>query len=83
MSTLLDWNSFKIGPLPSKEFYCNNQFDEDKFAEFREKKLATILAYDVEKEDREKWLDYETEESQTKIDLTDIILDSLIDEIVQ
>lgn len=83
MNTLLDWNSFKIGPLPWKEFYNKEKFDEDKFAEYREKKLATILAYDVEKEDKEKWLDYETEESQTKLDLADIVLDTLVEEIVE
>lgn len=82
MNTLLDWNSFKVGPLPWREFYFNNQFDEDKFADFREKKLAAILAYDVEKEDHEKWLDYEAEESQTKLDLADVVLDKLIEEAV-
>ena len=79
---LLDWNSFKGGPLPWKEFYHNNQFDEEHFADFREKKLASILAYEVEKEDQNRWLDYETEESQIKLDLGDIILDRLIEEIV-
>lgn len=82
MNTLLDWNNFKVGPLPCREFYLNSQFDEEKFADYREKKLATILAYDIEKEDHEKWLDYEIEESQTKVDLADIILDSLMEELV-
>ena len=82
MNTLLDWNSFKVGPLPCREFYHNNLFDEEKFADFREKKLAAILAYDVEKEDQEKWLDYETEESQVKLDLADIVLDKLVEEAV-
>ena len=78
---LLDWNSFKAGPLPWREFYHNNHFDEDNFAEFREKKLASILAYEIEKEDEERWLDYETEESQVKLDLADIVLDHLVQEV--
>lgn len=81
-NTLLDWNSFKVGPLPCREFYHNNIFDEEKFSDFREKKLAAILAYDVEKEDQEKWLDYESEESQVKLDLADIILYSLVEETI-
>jgi hypothetical protein len=81
--TLLDWNSFKGGPLPCKEFYHNNHFDEDSFADFREKKLAAILAYDIDKEDEERWLDYENEESQIKLDLADIILDAIVEETAQ
>lgn len=78
---LQDWNSFKGGPLPCKEFYHNNHFDEESFADFREKKLAQILSYEIDKEDQERWLDYEHEESQTKLDLADMILDQLAQEI--
>jgi hypothetical protein len=79
---LVEWESFKAGPLPCREFYNAGAFNEEYFAEFREKKLAAILAYDVEKEDKDKWLDYENEESQIKLDLADIILDKLVGEVV-
>lgn len=79
---LLDWNSFKGGPLPCKEFYHNGHFNEEYFADFREKKLASILAYEIEKEDTERWLDYENEESQIRLDLADIILDKLVEETI-
>lgn len=47
----------------------------------RERCLAQLLATDLVKEE-EKWLDYENEEAQVKIDLSDIVLDQLVGEVV-
>ena len=48
--------------MPRKEFFIDNKFDEDLFAEIREKKLATVLATEV-MNDEEQWLDYDFEDA--------------------
>jgi len=50
------------------------------FADIREKRLAAILSKEVAK-DESKWLDYFFEQSQVKIDITDMILEDMIHEI--
>ena len=47
--------------------------------EVREKKLATLLASEVI-ENEHKWLNYEFEEAQVRIDLGDMIMEKLIQE---
>ena len=49
-------------------------FDDELFAEIREKKLATLLAREMI-ENEPKWLNYEFEEAQVKIDIGDMILE--------
>jgi len=44
---VLDWASFEVGTLPKPEFLTNGRFDEDYFAEVREKRLANMLAQEV------------------------------------
>lgn len=56
------------------------QFDEDLFAEIREKRLSNLLTKEVT-QDESKWLNYFFENSQVKIDITDMILEDLIHEI--
>ena len=46
----------------------------------REKSLAKLLTSEI-KHQEERWLDYETEETQVKIDVSDHILEQLIEEI--
>lgn len=43
--------------------------------------MAQLLASDLVQEE-EKWLDYEMEEVQVKLDLSDIVLDHLVSETV-
>jgi hypothetical protein len=62
------------GTLPRKEFVLGGVFDDELFAEIREKKLATLLAREMI-ENEMKWLNYEFEEVQVKIDVGDMILE--------
>ena len=71
----------QAGTLPRKEFVFGGIFDEELFAEIREKKLATLLATEV-LENEYKWLNYEFEEAQVKIDLGDMILEQLVSETI-
>lgn len=57
-------------------------FDEELFSEIREKKLVALLGREmVETEPR--WLNYEFEQAQVKIDLSDNILEILVTECIQ
>jgi len=69
----------QAGTLPRREFIFSGEFDEELFGEIWEKKLATLLATEViEKEG--SWTNYDFEEAQVRIDLADMIIDSLVSE---
>ncbi len=75
------WAIMQAGTLPRKEFVFNGVFDDELFAEIREKKLATLLAREMI-ETEPKWLNYEFEEAQVKIDIGDMILEQLVTETI-
>ncbi len=71
----------QAGTLPRREFVFNGLFDDELFAEIREKKLASLLAREMI-ENEPKWLNYEFEDSQVKIDIGDMILEQLVTETI-
>jgi hypothetical protein len=71
----------QVGTLPRREFVIGGIFDDELFADIKEKKLATLLATEV-LENEYTWLNYEFEESQVKIDLGDMILEHLVSEVI-
>lgn len=75
------WSIMQAGTLPRREFIFSGVFDEELFAEIREKKLATLLATEVI-ENEYKWLNYDFEEAQVRIDLGDMILEHLVTEAI-
>ena len=44
---ILDWVSFEVGVLPHSDFITDGKFDEDYFADIREKRLLNMLAQEV------------------------------------
>eukprot|EP00826_Nyctotherus_ovalis_P027075 TRINITY_DN2110_c0_g4_i1.p1 TRINITY_DN2110_c0_g4~~TRINITY_DN2110_c0_g4_i1.p1 ORF type:complete len:930 (-),score=285.35 TRINITY_DN2110_c0_g4_i1:226-3015(-) len=44
---ILDWVSFEVGTLPKANFLINGRFDEEYFAEIRERHLINMLAQEV------------------------------------
>lgn len=72
----------QAGTLPRKEFVFGGHFDDELFAEIREKKLATLLVREIV-ETEPQWLKWDFEEGQTKVDLADMILESLVTETIQ
>jgi hypothetical protein len=48
----------------------------------REKKLATLLCREIV-ETEHQWLKWDFEEAQTKIDLADMVLESLVTETIE
>jgi len=77
---LFRWGTSQVGVMPSIDYCLGNEFDEDFFAEVREKRLAELLSNEVHGSEN-KWLKYEFEEAQVKIDITDMILEDMIEEI--
>lgn len=71
----------QAGTLPRREFVLDGVFDDELFAEIREKKLATLLAREMI-ENEPKWLCYEFEEAQVKIDVGDMILEQMVTEAI-
>ena len=71
----------QAGTLPRREFVFGNLFDEDLFAEIREKKLATLLCREIV-DNEPQWLKWDFEEAQTKIDIADMVLESLVTETI-
>ena len=71
----------QAGTLPRKDFIFGGTFDDELFAEIREKKLATMLATEVI-ENEPGWLSYDFEEAQVRIDLGDMILEQLVSEAI-
>jgi len=78
---LFRWAIMQAGTLPRKEFVFGGVFDDELFAEIREKKLATMLAREMI-ETEPKWLQYEFEEAQVKIDIGDMILEQMVTETI-
>lgn len=81
-NTVLHWAKVRAGalPLPGSQ----KKAEEDpQIAHARERALALMLAQELLKEEDQRWLDYDQEEAQVKIDLSDIVLDHLIGETVE
>lgn len=56
-------------------------FDEDLWQDVREKKLIGLLGREMI-ESEPKWLNYEFEQAQVKIDTGDMILEALMGEAI-
>lgn len=78
--SLFKWGSSLVGTMPTLEYVSENHFDEELLSDIREKRLANLLSNEVH-EHENKWLSYDFEEAQVKIDITDMILEDMIEEI--
>ena len=79
LSTLLKWSSSKLGKIFSS--FKNMAMSEEALTKYRESRIVSLLK--TEAEDSEfLWTVYEFEETQLKLDISDMILESLVDEIL-
>lgn len=62
-------------------FINDDELEDDKLQNAREERMSQLLCFDVNCEEQ-FWVDYIDEESQSKLDLADIILDGLLKETV-
>lgn len=54
--------------------------DEERLQQLREEKLSLLLSREIQEEDT-KWNEFEPSEIQTKLDLADMVLETLVCEI--
>ena len=82
------WSQAFCGALPSPVFCFpsssaareKEDFSDELFQENREKRLTQVLSAETVEQEHH-WLNYEYEEAQVKIDLSDMILEHLVDEL--
>ena len=79
---VMNWINYEAGMLPRAEFMTGQLFDEESFLEMRDKKLNNLINQEVVSYNS-TWLNYEREEAETMIDITDMILEHLMFEIIQ
>jgi len=79
----MEWARTFAGALSCSEllleYGIKGPLDEDKLNLLREERLALVLAAEIE-ENEMLWTDYEYEETQTKLDVADMILEFLAEE---
>ena len=79
----MEWARTFAGALPCSEllneYGIKGPLDEDKLNLLREERLALVLAAEIE-ENEQLWTDYEYEETQTKLDVADMILEFLAED---
>ena len=78
-SIIQEWCTIEAGTLPKSEFVINNNYEEEIFAETRERQLGIILSQEII-DNEETWINYETEETQVKLDIADMLLEQLVKE---
>lgn len=82
---VMEWSRTFSGALPCsellQEYGIKGPLDEDKLNMLREERLALVLAAEIE-ENEVLWTDYEYEETQTKLDVADMVLEFLAEEAV-
>ena len=77
-----DLSKTQAGKTPKVDFIVNSEDSEEELAaQMREDQLSTILASEVSEQER-CWINYEFEETQIKLDLSDMTLEDLVEETV-
>lgn len=76
------WGNLKGGGYPTSDMVIGGMLDENRLQILREEKMSGLLCQDVQDEEN-NWLDYEEEEVQVKLDMADMVLESLVDETVK
>ncbi|OMJ76061.1 hypothetical protein SteCoe_24667 [Stentor coeruleus] len=77
------WSKMQVGKQYNEDLFLSNQIlDDELFKQVREERLANMLIDEIIEKDI-CWINYEYEEVQVKIDLADIILESLADETIE
>ena len=77
------WASTRAGKIPTEEFLLpNGELDDELLQSLREDKLICMITEEIVDRDGE-WVDYEFEEVQVKIDLSDMALQILCEEVIE
>ena len=74
-------NRLRAGKMPVVEILNSRDSEEEIVSQMREDHLSCILAIEVIAQEPD-WIDYEFEESQVKLDLSDMVLEELVEETI-
>lgn len=84
---------FNAGPLLPNDIFLEEEFAEEAMNELREKKLVELLSFEMQNEpphvrNNKKysefvWSNYEAEETQLKVQLSDMLLEYLLRDTVE
>lgn len=81
----MSWAKTYAGTMQFSELlqeYRIPYLEEEQLNQVREERLALVLAAEIEENEPIIWIDYEYEETQTKLDIGDMILEFLTDETI-
>ncbi|OMJ84899.1 hypothetical protein SteCoe_13882 [Stentor coeruleus] len=78
LSLLMKWSIIQGGAYPDN----NIKEDEDKLQNLREERMSAFLCFDVNDEES-GWIGYDDEETQSKLDVADFVLEDLVEEIIK
>lgn len=75
--------ALRMGVIPTGEMVIfNGTLDQELVDTLREESMGKALAEDLEAAE-DKWVDYEFEEGQVKVDVSDMVLERLVVEIIE
>ena len=80
-STLYKLSAFRAGKIPDQSFSVPGN-SEEALQKDRDEKIGMLIAGDIANNE-EIWVNYEYEEIQTVIDMTDIALEALLWEVIK
>jgi hypothetical protein len=75
-------NKLRAGKVPIIEMINSRDSEGEIISQMREDHLSCILAVEVISQEPE-WIDYEFEETQVKLDLSDMVLEELVEETIE
>lgn len=78
LSLLIKWSDIQGGAYPNNDI----KEDEDKLQSLREERMSAFLCFDVNDEEP-GWTGYDDEETQSKLDIADFVLEDLVEEIIK
>jgi hypothetical protein len=78
LSLLIKWSNIQGGAYPNNDI----KEDEDKLQGLREERMSAFLCFDVNDEEP-GWTGYDDEETQSKLDIADFVLEDLVEEIIK
>lgn len=76
---LLKWNTCKLGKILNSPKMTEQ---EEAFNKLREDRIFAVLSQELKESDI-KWINYEFEEIQLRLDISDMILELLVEEIME
>ena len=79
---IVELSNFCAGRIQDQQFFLNPNLAEEALQNNREESLGLLIAEDINTKEAD-WVNYEFEETQTKLDLSYSILESLVFEVIE